>query len=272
MTTTQWVITAVIALLGGGAMGAVITTYVSYKRNKRQPVTYTMEIIDIFRKGQNFPRLAKLMVTEHPLGFGEERSVNNLSLARIKVTNRGNQDIPKFTFGVTMDDANKTVDTRFSGIDRHHVITMDLPDFDFDKEPKGPIKAIDFNMEPFNRGDTYKVDIYFTYEGKRGRIRLSSPHSTELVEAKDSTGKLRTYTREYFVLGVGLAATAVFIFAFIDLLGSRPSRRERYPERPTIEQLQESNRQLREAVQALEKKLANPPPTPTQSPVTQPSK
>ena len=99
MTTTQWVIGLGVTLIAGGAMGALISAYVSYKRNKRQPVVYTMEIIDIFRKGTNFPRLAKLMVTEHPLGFGEERSVDNLSLARIKVTNKGNQDIKEFTFG-----------------------------------------------------------------------------------------------------------------------------------------------------------------------------
>jgi len=54
-------------------------------------------------KGTNFPKLAELIVTEHPLEFGGKRTVENLSLARITITNKGNQDIEKYNFGVTME-------------------------------------------------------------------------------------------------------------------------------------------------------------------------
>jgi hypothetical protein len=185
MTTTQWIISIIVALIGGGAMGAVITAVLSKYRNRRQPVAYTLEVIDIFRKGKNFPRLAKLLVTEHPLGYGEERSVDNLSLARITVTNKGNQDIKEFSFGVTMDEGNKTVDTRFSGTDRHHLIKIGFPGLELDKEPKEPVTAIDFFMEPFNRGDTYSVDIYFTYDKNRGEVKLSSSHPIQFVKLSE---------------------------------------------------------------------------------------
>ena len=166
---TQWIIGIFLTLIAGGAMGALITAFLTHRRNKRQPVIYTKEMIDIFRKGENFPRVAELLVTEHPLGFGERRSVDNLSLSRITVTNKGNQDLREFDFGVTLEKENKAVDVRFEGADRHHEITMGLPGVSLENESQPPVTDIDFQLKPFNRGDTYKIDIYFTYDKQPGK-------------------------------------------------------------------------------------------------------
>lgn len=213
-TGIQWV-PIIVGLLSGGAMGAIITALVARYRNRRQPVAYTLEVIDIFRKGKNFPRLAKLLVTEHPLGYGEERSVDNLSLARITVTNKGNQDIKEFSFGVTMDEGNKAVDTRFNGADRHHVIKIGFPGFEPDKEPKEPVTAIDFFTEPFNRGDTYGVDIYFTYDNSRGEIKLSSSHPTQFVKLRESRVLLNVPT--ILIIAIGIATIFLLVIQLIEL-------------------------------------------------------
>lgn len=188
MQTDKWYwVPWVVAILGGGAMGAVITAYIANRKNKRQPVEYTKEIIDIVRKKEDFPKYAKLVMTEHPLGFGEEKSVENLSLVRISIKNKGNQDINEYNFGITLEGENKAVDVRFKGTDRHHKITMGIPGFAINEGPKEPVTEIDFTMTPFNRGDTYDVDIYFSYEGSRGEVTLSSPDATVLVPAGPSS-------------------------------------------------------------------------------------
>ena len=183
MTDTEmWIIGLAVAFFSGGFAGAVLNTIVTTYRNRIQPVGYSLDIIDIFQKGEDFPRHAQLSVVEHPLGFGQTRAVNNFSMARITVTNQGNQDFKEFSFGVTMDGDGKSSDVRFQGADRHHVITMGLPTFDIDEEPKKPIIAFDFNMAPFNRGDTYEVDIYYTYEKEGVEFKLSSSYPVRFAE------------------------------------------------------------------------------------------
>lgn len=196
MTLAQW-IALIGALVGGGAMGAIINAWVTRHRNKQQPVGYSKEIIHIIRKNQDFPKFAKLILTEHPLGMGEERSVDNLSLARITVTNKGNQDIEKYIFGVTMEGNNKVVDVRMHQPDRHHVMKITFNEnLELDKEPI-PITKPDFTLEPFNRGDSYKVDLYFTYDESPGEVKLSSPHSTQFVEQPKTGDAITSLKREF---------------------------------------------------------------------------
>ena len=53
----QWV-PWVLGILGGGAMGAIITAFINYLKNRRQPVGYRKDIVDIFRKKRDHPKLA----------------------------------------------------------------------------------------------------------------------------------------------------------------------------------------------------------------------
>jgi len=182
MTTTQWIIGLVVAFLGGGLAGAILNNIVTHYKNRIQPIGYSLDIIDIFQKGEEYPKLAELTVVEHPLGFGERRPVKNLSVARITITNQGNRDYEQFEFGITMGGDNKSSDVRFQGPDRHHEIRIKLPGFDINEEPKKPVTAIDFWMKPFNRRDTYEVDIYFTFEKDKGGFEFGSSHAVRFVE------------------------------------------------------------------------------------------
>lgn len=85
MTQAQW-IALIAGLLGGGAMGAIITAIVTKHRNRRQPIGYAIEIIDIFKKNLEIPSLqAILMIGDNP-GSGPGFAFENLSIARITVS------------------------------------------------------------------------------------------------------------------------------------------------------------------------------------------
>ena len=51
------VIAIIGSLLGGGAVGAIITLLVSRYRSRRQPVGYSIEIIEVFKQHPDFPSL-----------------------------------------------------------------------------------------------------------------------------------------------------------------------------------------------------------------------
>ena len=80
MITTQWIIGLLVAFVSGGLAGAVLHNVVVQYKSRIQPIGYSLDIINIFRKGENFPKLAEMSVIEHPLGFAERRSVDNLSV------------------------------------------------------------------------------------------------------------------------------------------------------------------------------------------------
>lgn len=178
MTTGQWILSVIVALIGGGAMGAVITAFVTRYRNRRQPIAYKMEIIEIFKQNPEFISLqAVLMEGDKP-----KFTADNFSIARITLTNEGNQDIEQFSFGVTLKGTNKAIDIKRETPDRHHEIQV--------LNPVGlstPATELDFNLMPFNRGDKYILSVYFTYIDSSSPIELSSSHSTKFVETNTET-------------------------------------------------------------------------------------
>lgn len=198
MSTTQWIISVVVALIGGGAMGAVITAVVTNYRNRRQPVAYNLEIIEAFKENPEFP-LLEANLSSGPvdeIGIKHILPIRHLSVARLTLINRGNQDIEAFRFGVTLKDTNQAVDIKVITPDRHHVVEILTP-----VSPDNPLKELDFVLKPFNRRNKYRIDIYFIYDDVPGAIKLSSPHSTIFVDFGEpnavnyAIGGKRTYVR-----------------------------------------------------------------------------
>jgi hypothetical protein len=190
MTTAQW-ITLIASFFTGGAFGAVITALITKYRSRRQPVGYKIEVIEVFKKNPNYPSLqAILMVGKDQRSSGPGYAIDNLSVARITLTNKGNQDIGEFKFGITLEGSYKAVELRMENPDRHHVINS-LTEVSFN-EPK---KELDFALQPFNREETYTFSIHITYSESPGLILLSSPHSTKFVEM----GVVKEMAFGYFV-------------------------------------------------------------------------
>jgi len=232
-------ISVIATLIGGGAMGALIAGYLLHRRNKRQPVVYSKEIIHIFRKNKDFEELeARLLVKDTTLAGAPEQSVDYLSLVRITLTNKGNTDIDEFKFGVSLKGSNKVVDMRMSTPDRSHKMSLSF---------EGPVDDLlanepDFTLKPFNRGEVYSVDIYFTYDEQPGEIGVTSGHAAKLIETQvGSVGQPRPVSEIAFALAlvVALISTTTTL-AFTE--------REIAEQKKTIHELREINEQCQQSI------------------------
>jgi hypothetical protein len=176
----------VASLIGGGAMGALITATITYYRNRRQPVGYKIEFLPVLQKTPNFPSLRAILMDETSSGSGPGHTVENLYLARITVINRGNQDMGEFKYGATLGGTDQAINVISETPDRHHVMTLETP-----VSLSQPSSIVDFTCRPFNRKEPYIANVYFTASGIHSEIKLSSPHSTKFEELPTYEGALK---------------------------------------------------------------------------------
>ena len=165
----------VVTGLTGGAMGAVITLVATRIRNRKQPISFETELVELIKKNSDFPSLRALIMKGDDSGPG--LAINNLSLARIKIVNKGNQDMSEFAFGVTLADTSMAVDVTVETPDRHHKLEILTP-----VGLTSPKQEIDFIAKPFNRDSAYTIKINFTYIEEPGVITLGSESPVRFVE------------------------------------------------------------------------------------------
>jgi hypothetical protein len=176
-TGFSWLPVIAIAgsLLGGGMMGSIITLLVTNHRNRRQPVGYSIEIIDVFKQNPNFPSLrAFLDIGEDPETGADHAHalLANFSIVRIKVVNKGNQDLANFKMGITLDKDTDAFDIKVETLDRHHVCEILTPVSIADTK-----NELDFSLRPFSRNDLYTITVYVMYKERVGRIRPGTEHN-----------------------------------------------------------------------------------------------
>ena len=226
MQTTQpgfpWLAVIAIAgsLLGGGMMGSIITLLVTNYRNRRQPIGYSIETIDVFKQNPEFPSMrAFLDVGEDPeTGVDHAHAVlANFSIVRVKVVNKGNQDIAVFKMGITLEEDTDAFDIKVETLDRHHVGEILTPINIADTK-----NELDFSLQPFNRTDLYTMSVYVMYKERVGPIKLSSAHSTRFVEI----GSFKENRWNELTFYPILTVTTLFfsVFAFLALTGRLTER------------------------------------------------
>jgi hypothetical protein len=171
LAETNWIQIA-SSLVGGGAVGAIITLLVTTYRNRKQPVALRQEIVPVFTAKMlgKSDITAQLNLSSPNGGYGQD--VPNLSIINLEVLNSGNKDYASFKFGVTLSDGDKAVHSDVETLDRHHIanITTIIG-------PAAPAQLIDCTLEPFNRKDIYSFKIYVVVLDKKelpGDIELSS--------------------------------------------------------------------------------------------------
>lgn len=87
------------SILGGGAVGAIITAVVTSYRGRVQPIGRRVEVSPLFTSGFAGSSLtANVTVSDGTTDY----KFPNLHVADIQLVNRGNRDLPTFTFGVTL--------------------------------------------------------------------------------------------------------------------------------------------------------------------------
>jgi hypothetical protein len=170
------------SLLGGGAMGAFINRWLQRQQDRKQPIQYKQETTHIFRKNQEFKNLqARLLVKDRTVTNEPETAVENLSLVQYSITNAGNKDFPSFKFLIKLGGSNKYIDLDISEPTDLHDITLGyskVVDETFFNKPE-------FTLTPFNRGDTYTIRIFFTYETEPGAINIQTAEPVELIDMSD---------------------------------------------------------------------------------------
>lgn len=92
------------ALVGGGAMGALLTAGITSFRGRRQPIGYRTNIIPIFHGSQGGSSLsAELTVWTRT----DQVGISSLFVHEVLLINRGNRDFDRFTAGITFAGVKK---------------------------------------------------------------------------------------------------------------------------------------------------------------------
>jgi hypothetical protein len=176
MTQDEWI--KIIFGLTGGLVGSLITNLWTEWRNRITPIGYRIENDRLFDPTQELSSLKVCITVFHD---NEQYSFNNLSIVQVELINRGNKDLEKLTYGISLDGAKKIIFTETEGQDRHHIMTADEMAC-----PSTPLTTMDFTCQPFHRGNIYSLKLYvISLEGdtQPAHVKLSSPDSIRFVEA-----------------------------------------------------------------------------------------
>lgn len=175
MDNTTQIIQIGASLLGGGAVGAVITSLVTSYRGRVQPVGRRVEVSPLFTSdfaGSAFN--TNVTVSDGTADY----KFPNLHVADIQLVNRGNRYLSSFTFGITLDKSDSAVHVEPYGLDRHHVATLLSA-----CTPASPATELDLQLQPFNREDSYTMKVFLVAGGKEpGQILLGSSEPIRFTE------------------------------------------------------------------------------------------
>lgn len=176
------------SLLGGGAVGAIITAIVNAVKSKKQPIAYRTEVVPLFKGGMfSGSDIVATLTLSSILKGGYAQNVPNLSIANIEVVNRGNKDYPEFRIGFTLSEGDVALHCVVSPTDRHHQAQIGTQ-----LGPSTPTREIDFTLVPFNRQDEYKFTLYIIARNGAdapGEITLGSPEPVTF-DPFPSTGEI----------------------------------------------------------------------------------
>lgn len=166
-----------IPLIGGGAVGAIISSIVTTYRNKIQSVGQKIQIDKVFSPDAiSNTEITKITFS----GATQTYHFDNLFIATILLTNRGNKDIDKFICGITLPENIKVVKIETVPQDRYHNVQL-KSEINFDKTSS----EIDFELLPFNRKDIFEIKLYLTISKETleiSDIKLGSPHPIKFVD------------------------------------------------------------------------------------------
>ncbi len=179
MGEINWV-QVIVALVGGGAAGAIINALVSAHRAGRQRVGRRIDILPVFRQTGSASALRANIAVTHE---NQTTTFENLFLAEIQVVNRGNSDMGEFKFGATLGEGDRCIYVEATTPDRHHQVVQQTP-----VTPQAPQRAIDFTLKPFNREDSYSFRLYVVIPQRHDEpkaVELGSPSPIRFVDVRE---------------------------------------------------------------------------------------
>ncbi len=140
------------SLLGGGFMGSVLTHVVTYVRNRQQSVGRRVDFDHVLRPRPEGTSLRAQVAIHH----GDQvHNYDNLFIAYVKVVNRGNRDLDRFSFGVNLSGQDRAVFVECRGVTRLDQIRCLTP-----VSPIEPASELDFECGALPRGRPYWVSLF----------------------------------------------------------------------------------------------------------------
>jgi hypothetical protein len=174
----------VVALLGGGAMGALIKVFYDLRRDRIQSISRGVRIFSLFRHDRQYEDFGATLSVSHNGSVTEFRT---LYVADVVINNRSTHDYAQFDFGLSLAADAKCVHVGWENPDQHHV--LELIDI---VSPSEPQAALRFRLAPFNRRDVYSLRLYLVpgeNEDQPAIARFTSSHPVKFVDDSSLRGE-----------------------------------------------------------------------------------
>lgn len=165
----------VASLVGGGAVGAVITAVATSYRNRIQLVGKRVEILPLLTSSSS----GSVLKPEVTVSDGTtDYKFSNLHVADVQIVNRGNRDHLTFSFGITLSGGDNAVHVEPYGLDRYHAATLATP-----VTPGKPSGSLDVTLKPFNRSDSYTLKVFLVAASSQpGPIAIGSSEPVRFTD------------------------------------------------------------------------------------------
>lgn len=141
------------SVLGGGAVGALITWRVTEYRNKKQNVKYFVSIETLFNPQSINNDITRITFS----GATSNYNYENLYIATLSFENIGNKEIENFNVDITLPETIKIIKAEPVTMDRSHKLSI-TNDLGFENSKS----EIDIELKPFNRNDKYEIKLFLT--------------------------------------------------------------------------------------------------------------
>lgn len=169
-----WIMIAV-ALIVGGATGALIKLYIDRKKYYLPAIGYAVIIRPFFHSGKKEAAEPTVSLSQN----GKQHTFSKIYMTEIEIMNTSTKDFDVFNFGITVPDGNKFIHFRSSTADRHHHVDIaETPSLDHQ------VSTIDISIRPFNKKDICNFDLVMSADPgfMEADLDLSSPLAIKLVE------------------------------------------------------------------------------------------
>jgi len=194
MDKINWIQVA-LGFLGGGAVGALIKQFFDSRRNRIQPIGYSIELKPFY----NSQGINTQLINQITLNDGtNEYQFSNLYTGTIEIINTGLKDYPNFSFGINLPTGVYFIKNKSTSKDRHHITELT-------NEPTltNQTDSFDINLKPFNRKDRYVFDVLLTDSNPNSNlsndcITISTPMPVKLTKISTTGEAIISYMNRSF--------------------------------------------------------------------------
>ncbi|WP_425618100.1 hypothetical protein NA78x_001795 [Anatilimnocola sp. NA78] len=233
-----------VGFLGGSLSWGVIKFVLDAWQSRVPTLRYDLEVNNLFNEQTTDKALQATLITKRD---GKEVKFKNLSIVRIALWNSTRVDRKSFAIGVRLDGiAQKIIGFECDKVGRMHECKPSIT-----PSPYSPVEEVDFELAPFNRGDSYVIRVYVDADymaAKAVDVRVDTNEAVNLIRA---TQKEPASDRWGKFAALALLACGCIGFVYLTtnlmlyLLGTS---------QPTIEDIRFESERLRQRIEQFEKR------------------